>query len=1451
MRQAGRLNSAVSVVRLLLLGWLLGTTGKASAAENLALGKPVFGDGPTWPGLVPQSLTDGNPNTFTHPATGTDTTGYFFEVDLGREYWLQRIVVRNRNDGCCPERLTRYRIEVYADAGGETGARNWSAQVRMDGSNSGVGGTDTVTADADPTRPFRGRFIRVVNPGSDAYHPQLAEIEAYGAPGPEIRFFTADDDTLEPGQTTWLRWEILNATTARLEPDLGTVSPTQGALEVRPAATTTFTLIAGNAAGEVSATLPVGVGETLAPPRLTEFVAANAAGLPDEDGDRSDWIELHNPNRFGLEVTGYYLTDSAGNRRQWQLPARKIPGGGFLLVFASGKERAPAEGELHTNFRLDAQGEYVGLVAPDGVTVVDQFPPDYPAARNYPPQLTDVAYGRDPVGNVGFHLPPTPGATNGPAYEGVVSPVQFSHERGFRTTPFDVTLSTPTPGAVIRYTLDQSEPTATHGNIYTGSLTIEQTTVLRAAAFRPGWASTDIATHTYLTLGDIVASPVMRRSITAHPEYAPQMVPALLDLPSVSLVTPTVINGSSEAIASLEWLRPEGGEGFQIPCGVRYFGGAFTEFAKKNFRLYFRSEYGAGKLVYPLFAGFEGEFAPVDEFDQLELRGGSHDMVERGFYLSNIFADDTLREAGHLSPHGRFVHLYLNGTYWGLYHLRERWGAAMQARYLGGSRTNYESINGNWNVGGWPDPGVPYDGDGSAWTTAKALRQNYREVRAWVDVPQYVDFMLTWMFGGAEDEYRCVGPNVPGSGFKFYLNDADGWFCIPQYCAADNRTARGAPGRQPGDGPGSIFSMLLRENDPDYRVLLADRIQRGLTADGALTPGRNVARLKARVAEISRAFIAESARWGYLSPSSWTARHQFAEADWLPRRTTDVLSQFRAAGFLPAPVAPVLSPAGGPVTNGTVVQFVGTGGGTVYYTLDGSDPRLPGGAVSPTARVFQPGERTETLIPTGARWRWFTSASGLGPSDLVEGHPDWSSTNWKHPDFDDRAWAEGRAELGYGDGDETTVLPFGPSANNKWITSYFRLRFLVDDRGGVESLRLRLKRDDGAVVYLNGREAVRSGLGPGRLTAGSRAENAEDDGQIFLEFELSPALVQNGLNVVAVELHQTSPTSSDASFDLALSALRPAPASGELPLLDRNTVVRARNVQGTEWSGLAEAFYQTAERAVGPGDLVVSEFHPHPADSAASEFVELENVSAQAVNLRGVSFREGIVFTFPHQRDTILAPGQRLVLVSDLFQFQQRHGLEVPVAGIFSGRLNNAGEQITLADSAGQTLLSFSYGTSSSWPAEARGGGYTLVLARPELGLGNPAAWRISRLPWGSPGTDDALHFAGEPTLDADGDRLPALLEYALGTRDDDPTSGPGALVADLHPTGESTLTFRREVGADDVLIWVESSPDLLEWQPARKTASHPDGLGRLVETWSAADPGQSALFLRVRVSQR
>ena len=120
---------------------------------------------------------------------------------------------------------------------------------------------------------------------------------------------------------------------------------------------------------------------------ISEFLASNSDGLADEDGDRPDWIELHNRGASDAHLAGWYLTDNASDLAKWQLPAVTLQPDEYLVVFASGKDRAVAGGELHTNFALSAAGEYLALVMPDGQTVVHAFAP------MYPPQLTNVSYG--------------------------------------------------------------------------------------------------------------------------------------------------------------------------------------------------------------------------------------------------------------------------------------------------------------------------------------------------------------------------------------------------------------------------------------------------------------------------------------------------------------------------------------------------------------------------------------------------------------------------------------------------------------------------------------------------------------------------------------------------------------------------------------------------------------------------------------------------------------------------------------------------------------------------------------------------------------------------------------------------------------------------------------------------------------------------------------------------
>ena len=126
---------------------------------------------------------------------------------------------------------------------------------------------------------------------------------------------------------------------------------------------------------------------TETPPYISEFMASNTRTLADENGDYSDWIEIYNPNPTPVSLDGWFLTDSTNDLTKWRFPATNIAGGGFLVVFASQKDRRTPGTRLHTNFRLSAEGEYLALVRDDGNTIASEFQPVFPS------QVPNVSFG--------------------------------------------------------------------------------------------------------------------------------------------------------------------------------------------------------------------------------------------------------------------------------------------------------------------------------------------------------------------------------------------------------------------------------------------------------------------------------------------------------------------------------------------------------------------------------------------------------------------------------------------------------------------------------------------------------------------------------------------------------------------------------------------------------------------------------------------------------------------------------------------------------------------------------------------------------------------------------------------------------------------------------------------------------------------------------------------------
>lgn len=234
-----------------------------------------------------------------------------------------------------------------------------------------------------------------------------------------------------------------------------------------------------------------------------------------------------------------------------------------------------------------------------------------------------------------------------------------------------------------------------------------------------------VATHTYIFPADVVTQSVMDARVTSDSVYGPLMERSLLSQPSISIVAPHGIDAAAERGASIEFLVPDGGEpGFQIDAGVKYTGATSLAFAKKSMRMYFRSRYGAGKLKYPLFRNHPYGDQGVEEYDQLSLRNGWDSTMALGAgakYIHALWIDDMHMAMGYVDLHGRPVHVYLNGIYWGHYHLRERPNEAYMSSYLGGADEDY-----NMKTETTPS---------AVWTAVvnAALAGDYAAVRSYVD----------------------------------------------------------------------------------------------------------------------------------------------------------------------------------------------------------------------------------------------------------------------------------------------------------------------------------------------------------------------------------------------------------------------------------------------------------------------------------------------------------------------------------------------------------------------------------------------------------------------------------------------------------------------------------------------------------------------------------------------
>lgn len=584
-----------------------------------------------------------------------------------------------------------------------------------------------------------------------------------------------------------------------------------------------------------------------------------------------------------------------------------------------------------------------------------------------------------------------------------VADTTFSRDRGFYEESIELTVSSATPGATIAYTLDGSDPRDSKSAVSGVSpLTVRidpeneegkwkatPAVIVRAYAHKEGLEPTNVDTHTYIFTDKVVhqgdirpgGSHVFWNSTEMDPEviedaaYADEVDDGLLAIPTWSIVMDHEDLFGEEGIhrgdnlrrkrekpCSIELIYPatpafEGFEGFQVDCGIKNQGGGGlwrngTYDHKQSFGIRFRREYGTGNLKYPLFehAALNSD-SECGDYDKLILRAGHNKSygatwdASKTTYVRDQVARDLQIDMSGIGGHGSFVHLYLNGIYWGLYNPCERQDSAFAASYLGGNKEDYHTGRGRGGDSSGDDDRYDH------WRNTVSESSDVNTLLQYCNIDNHADLSIFSAYADIGDfpQYYYNIRNNPGG--QVYLFN---W---------DVEDAFGGGSKRSSDNPESSLMNKVAgfrdmwSNNLEYRVNFADRVYRLCFNKGALTDARVLERWNRLCDSIYSAMVCESARWGDERGSSprtrdrdW-ARARAAVASSTKGKAARLIKELRGDRKYPA-INPPLFKDGGTtiavtrkvVPSGFKLTLQRDGSdGTIYYTTDGSAPRAVGG----------------------------------------------------------------------------------------------------------------------------------------------------------------------------------------------------------------------------------------------------------------------------------------------------------------------------------------------------------------------------------------------------------------------------------------------------------------------------------------------------------------------------
>lgn len=834
---------------------------------------------------------------------------------------------------------------------------------------------------------------------------------------------------------------------------------------------------------------------------INELMASNTGLVVDPDYDESsDWIELYNSGSQAIDLKGYTLTDDRNEPSKWVIQTNVvIQASAYLIIWADGVGQG-----LHAGFKLSADGEFLAIYSPYQ-QLVDSI--------GFGPQDPNISYGRTPDGasQWAFFTVPTPGAANSSnAFTNVLKSVPtFSVEGGIYQQRISLQLRSMFGGEV-RYTLDGSEPKQNDA-LANEPLMIDRNTVVRARIFKEGMVPGPVITHSYFIDPNkkIGSLPVI--SISSDPYNFWDSEGGIYVVHSTKPDWEIPIN--------IELFENDGSDraAFNLPAGAKSTGLYSWQLPQKMLGISFRKEYGASKLEYPLIFDKQRKI-----YDTFTIRASGSD------WGNTLFRDGLIQTAAvfntNLGNSGfRPCVVYINGEFMGIHNIREK----IDEDYVVG---NYGVEEGTFDMIEEVDRGINVEaGDNDANTyflslTAKdlSIQANYDAMAAEMYIDDFTDMVCTEVYSGNSS----IGHNL----MKWKPKDSGKW----KWILMD--FDRGFSGVN-----NEMIDFYLRESGWPFSDLMKNEGYKKYfgrkMADLLFTTfnaERMIGEIEDHQHQIEAAIPAHVQRWqGTSGTGNYSNIKAISSVDyWLSEiekvktfaqaRPAVILSDLTNYGFensLPLTVQTLPANSGKITFNGLTVP------------LNNCEGAYPANEPIQLVAEAKPGFRflgwqsssSNTLIPKESTWKFFDKGINLG-------------NTWQALAFDDSGWSSGQAELGYGDGDEKTTIAYGPNSENKYITTYFRKSFSISNKDLMQSLTFNLKCDDGAVVYLNGHEIGRYNLPSGTINYLTNANNSIGGSteSTFSTYKTDPAFLVNGTNVIAVEVHQSSGSSSDLSFDLEL-----------------------------------------------------------------------------------------------------------------------------------------------------------------------------------------------------------------------------------------------------------------------------------------------------------------------------